>query len=347
VVQYKRWDLFRIGILEHCGPFIEIIKTKSTDADNEPEARTSTVKPTDTVQLLHQTVKEFLTKDGAEDLRIIPGMAVIAITKASADYLVLSTRNLDSKSPQGHEGFSLVTSKDRQGQLYPIVGTLSERPLLQYCLWSLFRQALPENLKVHSSSVTNHIVHDPISELLFASFIGAKLSQSKRAMGENYRARFFAAASKTHNNVVVDLLLWLLDDPNSSGQQECPVELKQALQDAVACGDLANTTLLLRNSLFRGQLGTFKDCVAAAIKADNEPILQCLLRHGPPRLEDFAEKIRNQENNSLTAQEKFKINSGIEEMTPKWVQRLLRGVPPETHLERFETDLDASHLLTD
>jgi hypothetical protein len=79
------WTHFRRSIHALCGPFIEVIRPTTSTSDELFD--NIDVEPTFLVQLLHQTAKDFLGSDDAQNFRVVASEAKIQVTKDKITYL--------------------------------------------------------------------------------------------------------------------------------------------------------------------------------------------------------------------------------------------------------------------
>jgi hypothetical protein len=83
--QIRSWTHFRRSIHELCGPFIEVIRPTTSTSDELFD--NIDVEPTFLVQLLHQTAKDFLGSDDAQNFRVVASEAKIQVTEDKITYL--------------------------------------------------------------------------------------------------------------------------------------------------------------------------------------------------------------------------------------------------------------------
>jgi hypothetical protein len=83
--QIRSWTHFRRSIHELCGPFIEVIRPTTSTSDELFDDMD--VEPTFLVQLLHQTAKDFLGSDDAQNFRVVASEAKIQVTEDKITYL--------------------------------------------------------------------------------------------------------------------------------------------------------------------------------------------------------------------------------------------------------------------
>jgi hypothetical protein len=83
--QIRSWTHFRRSIHELCGPFIEVIRPTTSTSDELFDD--IDVEPTFLVQLLHQTAKDFLGSNDAQNFRVVASEAKIQVTEDKITYL--------------------------------------------------------------------------------------------------------------------------------------------------------------------------------------------------------------------------------------------------------------------
>lgn len=86
----RSWNHFRRSLYELCGPLVEVISLAKTTPDGDSD-RSFDVGPSSVVQLLHQTVKDFLANSqSAKLLYIKPSDAEWIVSRDGRQYLQLS-----------------------------------------------------------------------------------------------------------------------------------------------------------------------------------------------------------------------------------------------------------------
>lgn len=106
-MQPGNWNAFRSRLLLRCGPFLDVITAKSR---NHPKFFRKNYHPTDAIQLLHRTVKDFLANpETAGAVYFTDEMATAAVGEDKASYLSILERGFEYSMQYGDPGTYLET----------------------------------------------------------------------------------------------------------------------------------------------------------------------------------------------------------------------------------------------
>jgi hypothetical protein len=126
-VRGTNWAALRHRVVDMCGCLLEIVRSASTQVKSARRSTKRLVRPTDTIQLLQQTVKDFLVANAsAAPLNLNPAEGEMLIGSAAYKYLILSF-------PMNElHGKEIGRWKRRHYQAF--IEHLEDRPLLSYVL---------------------------------------------------------------------------------------------------------------------------------------------------------------------------------------------------------------------
>jgi hypothetical protein len=227
--RYSGCDAIKLRVTNNCGDLLEI---KQANASHGNEAG-------DTVQLLHQTVRDFLLTDGASPFNMIRPLGQNVIAKSCIQYLEMALNHNEWKSTYGW------IDKDYRSFVFHLFSW----PLLPYVIHFLPYHLERSEAPGHAPFV-ERILLDPTKPawcLLSMWLVSQKLSDGQHPDPEHtrkFRGRCLDIAAGTGMPYVVDMLLAVgakLPGSNSS------------LQIAAKEGQLDVVRLLLQNQAAEDQ----------------------------------------------------------------------------------------------
>ena len=220
------WSSFWKQLQRLCGPFIEII------SHNEfPDGDTShgIVRGTDEVQLLHQTVKDFLESKKAAGPFFIPYLeAEQTVRRDSASYLSFALPH----APYNYTPLRARKASDWESNVPVVVSFLKQRPLLQFVLktYQDLRKSVSNAYDFMMENIASQV--HPKQETSARGYAGqheestttfASRGNEQSAIAEMC---FFTACIKGYSNAMENLLLlvqlkyanqdprsWFVDEP--------------------------------------------------------------------------------------------------------------------------------------
>ncbi|MCJ1388247.1 hypothetical protein MMC18_001092 [Xylographa bjoerkii] len=275
-IHKSSWNQARLGLMEWCGPFIEVIHSNMVDSTQIGRARRTT-EANDNVQLLHQTVKDFLSQVSALCFHIDPKVTPTIIAKSASDYLVLSLPVddpthwvLKDGSKLDHQDFRLERwDKD----FYHYVKELNDRPLLSYCLSVILQRdgsqdslnallkAIKDPKALYLLEPRDRYVLDRniTTGRLIKSLADLMTRSSVRGPGEIFRMRCFLTACLSNFGSVARLLILLYSDPRFKHRGHgCRLLFLDTLRTAVANNNTTAADLIRGHPIYRRIVPFFK-----------------------------------------------------------------------------------------
>jgi hypothetical protein len=298
-----------LGMLELCGPFIEVTR----QANGRPDKYLSS---DNTVQLVHQTVKEFLVHPMARALRLLPRDSEWP-TNASRIYLEAALPVPGFPNP--------LTTTWTASNYQEYAKALEDRPLISYCAFFICKESpivsdkawfqrfvCQEQVQLLLGDQFSIASPLQLSRLSKPIVVEADQYQSKYyalddlgypkenfdvALGsssggivdiseEDFRCMIFVAACQAHLEGVVKLLLQL-----SQGTPSNHRAIAQALILAAKTDDVQMATLLRKYPIFQAKSGfkdiynsIIKDAVIIATTNNSLPMVKALLDQWPGRV---------------------------------------------------------------
>ncbi|EXJ66664.1 uncharacterized protein A1O5_10335 [Cladophialophora psammophila CBS 110553] len=150
-----------LGMLELCGPFIEVTH-EGVAVISRASSKTKKVLGSDTVQLLHQTVKEFLVRPEAGPFRVNPEDPG-RVFDACLNYITVAL-----PVPGLPQTADSAMISDADPFFRDLAEGLADRPLLSYCLLLLKKRSSDLSEKASASLLS----HDPQIWFLLADWPG-------------------------------------------------------------------------------------------------------------------------------------------------------------------------------